>query len=378
MVWGTKGQSKGPRFTRSWQCYSCGSADNKPHWKWCGGCNTHWETRAYSPERTQTAPQQNRWAQGPPSITVAKVATPPKVPPVSGAAAEVGTKSPAPTATRRDGDPSSDPAQEANAEIGKAKADLANVQSSIKTLSTQSGMEDVIVQLMHREDFLLSYLAEITPKPPSTVMAQRHLRKIEHISQVLLKVKRHIKDTSKQLREFKEDYINRRAEILELRAQWESLDTNLGDSPSDMPAEGDWADEDDEDPAQTGPDVISDKEGDVEMGEKQGNFKVLDKGAQHHRVHPGWAPTREAHPTRGGTHQCPKQNKGLKPHHKYAARHTLQPLERPSLLRQAQRTLRAGIPPKDPGADCLPRNQYVRGIRAAAILTTTHPAVFWC
>ena len=103
------------------------------------------------------------------------------MPPIPGAAAEVGTKSPAPTATRKDRAPPTDPAEDANAELTKAKPDLVNVQECIRFMQSQQGMEDVIEQVRHRETLLINYITEITPKPPSTVMAQR-LRKIEHKS----------------------------------------------------------------------------------------------------------------------------------------------------------------------------------------------------
>ena len=114
-----------------------------------------------------------------PGAAVANTAMPPNVPPVSGAKVEARTKSPAPTATRRDGAPFMDPAEETNAELTKAKLDSVNVQGCIKVMESQPGMEDVVEQMRHRQSMLLDYIAEISPKPPNTVMAQRLLREIE-------------------------------------------------------------------------------------------------------------------------------------------------------------------------------------------------------
>ena len=280
MVWAAKGQNKGKRPSRNWVCYTCSFADNKPQWKWCNECNTYWETRAPAQERAHSAPPVNRWTQGPPSSLGVGTAMPPKVPPVSGAAVETGTKHPTPTAPRKDGAPPTGPADGNNAELTKAKLDLANVCGCIQLMSAQIGMEDVVEQMILRKTGLTNYIAQVSPKPPNTVLAQRLLQKIQHKSQVLRNVKKDIIDTAKKLKELKEDYATRRKALVQLRDQWDQIDTTLGDPPSEAPEE--WSSTENAQEARPPVEVLSDPEGDSDMGTpvRPERFRVYGQSTQ--------------------------------------------------------------------------------------------------
>ena len=69
-------------------------------------------------------------------------------------------------------------------------------------------------------------------------------------------MKKDIIDTAKKLKEFKEDYSTRRKALVQLRDQWDLIDTTLGDPPSEAPEE--WSSTEDAPAAQPPVEVVSD------------------------------------------------------------------------------------------------------------------------